>query len=692
MLILDKRKYKRIVSELIDSRDIREIVDKYSIDRIYYYHILKDISSGQRSPNFKHLQSVARKRKLSENFIIEQSKSVLNYFVPYYQSFQTDSLDYYKILNVPRNATEEEIRRSWIELMKSHHPDKAGADGLDVSKKINEAYDVLGNSTKRESYDNKHLPAMPVIIPDNGLGKFRYAAPIALAVFVVLMYASGSGLIFKSQEEKERLASVIEDPSIPNAVYKGDLMKDESDEKAISEIKPVEPASDTNRMIAEKEKESVEAANNQEQSGAEIPAVEALAESHNAAEKKAELAAAESPDKKVPEETAEKFEGSTSEVKEFAAADKGEVSPSAAKPEKKMEITEISPDKAENTAPAEEKSAGSEKVMTEAGSAEIRQSSEENESADRAVSEKKTEAQPKDGEPVEKTVIIEKAPEPATGTEETAKISVPEKEETHADGTYHTVKKGESLWSIARKFDTTTAELNRLNNIGNGKINIGDKLLISGNGVPLREADSGLGNMVKNAEAAESAPVTAAKKPEIPKTIITKTEPGGKSPEKSDITADFNPGLAASAVAIRNTEVRARDPIPPVSSPDTDSLYSFVSNYVSAYKDRDIDRVKALFAPDAVENGVSITRVLSSYSSNFSKLEIVSYDIKVQRATLQNSLGYVRGDFFITFKDQRTGVLKSSRGNINWKLSWAEGAWKIQELTYRIESTDSVGG
>lgn len=687
MLILDKRKYERIVSDLIDAKDIREIVDKFSIDRIYYYHVLKDISSGQRSPNFKHLQSIARKRKLSENFIIEQSKSVLNYFVPYYQSYPTDSLDYYKILNVPRNAAEEEIRRSWIELMKSHHPDKAGADGLDAAKKINEAYDVLGNSTKREAYDNKHLPAMPVIIPDGGLRRYYYAVPIALAIFVVLMYALGSGLIFKSQEEKERLASVIEDPSIPNAVYKGDLMKDESDEKAASEIKPVGPAGDTNRMIAEREKETVEAGNNQEQRGAEIPAGETLAESHNAAEMKTESSAAESPDKKVPEETAEK-----PEAIEVADADKGEVPPAAAEPEKKLEITEVIPDKEEKAAPAEEKSAGSEKVLAEAGSAEIKENPEENENTDRAVPEKKTEAQPKDEEPVKKAVIAEKAPEPGSGTEETAKIAVPEKEGAYTGGTYHTVKKGESLWMIARKFDTTTAELTRLNNIGNSKINIGDRLLISGNGVPLREADSGPGIMARKAEAAEPAPVTAAKKPEIPKTIITKTELNGKSPEKSDIAADFNPELATSAVAIRNTEVRAPAPAPPVPSPDTNSLYSFVSSYVSAYKNRDLNRVKALFAPDAVENGVSIARVLSSYSSNFSKLEIVSYDVKVKRATLQNSLGYVRGDFFITFKDQRTGVLKNSRGNINWKLAWAGGAWKIQELTYKIESTDSVGG
>ena len=102
--------------------------------------------------------------------------------------------------------------------------------------------------------------------------------------------------------------------------------------------------------------------------------------------------------------------------------------------------------------------------------------------------------------------------------------------------------------------------------------------------------------------------------------------------------------------------------------------------------------MKALFAPDAVENGVGISRVLDSYSANFSRLDIVSYEVKVKRVSVQNTLGQARGDFYITFKDQRTGVTKSSKGNINWRLSWTGGAWKIRELTYKIENTDTVGG
>lgn len=479
MLIIDKRKYERIVSDLIDARDIRDIVDKFSIDRIYYYHILKDISSGQRSPNFKYLESIARKRKLSEDFIVEQSKSVLNFFIPYYQSYQSDSLDYYKLLNVNRSATEEEIRRSWIELMKSHHPDKAGAEGLDVAKKINEAYEILSNSAKRESYDNKHLPAMPVIIPENAMTKYYYAVPIALAVFLVMMYASGSGLIFKSPEEKEQFARVIEDPSLPNAVYKGDLMKDKPGDKDISRIKPIEPRSDTNSVIPENENEPVETPSNRAKNAAENPAGEKAAAANDNAGKNKEIGSAEPQEKESPAQIAK-----NPETKELAAAKNLDTKPSAEEPEKKTETAQPSPGEAEKAVSTGGKSAVSEKVTAESQSA-----GKKGAAADKAASEEKSSMRAKETESVDNALIVEKPHETARPVSEVASIPAIPKSETPAGATYHTVKKGESLWSIAHRYDTTTAEISKLNNIENGKVNIGVKLLISGNGVPLHEAD-----------------------------------------------------------------------------------------------------------------------------------------------------------------------------------------------------------
>jgi len=62
--------------------------------------------------------------------------------------------NYYKILGVKENASEEEIRVRWIELTKRYHPDR-GEDKTsgEKIKEINEAYQVLKHSSTRVEYD-----------------------------------------------------------------------------------------------------------------------------------------------------------------------------------------------------------------------------------------------------------------------------------------------------------------------------------------------------------------------------------------------------------------------------------------------------------------------------------------------------------------------------------------------------------
>lgn len=62
------------------------------------------------------------------------------------------SKDYYKILGVNRGANEEEIKKAYRKLAHQHHPDKSGGNE-EKFKEINEAYQVLSNKKKRESYD-----------------------------------------------------------------------------------------------------------------------------------------------------------------------------------------------------------------------------------------------------------------------------------------------------------------------------------------------------------------------------------------------------------------------------------------------------------------------------------------------------------------------------------------------------------
>ena len=66
-----------------------------------------------------------------------------------------DYKDYYKILGVERNASEEDIRKAYRKLAMQYHPDRNPNDkqAEERFKEINEAYQVLNDPTKRAHYD-----------------------------------------------------------------------------------------------------------------------------------------------------------------------------------------------------------------------------------------------------------------------------------------------------------------------------------------------------------------------------------------------------------------------------------------------------------------------------------------------------------------------------------------------------------
>ena len=65
--------------------------------------------------------------------------------------------DYYKILELGSDATQEDIKKSYRKLSLLHHPDKNGNSQESINKiqDINEAYEVLSNLEKKMSYDNE---------------------------------------------------------------------------------------------------------------------------------------------------------------------------------------------------------------------------------------------------------------------------------------------------------------------------------------------------------------------------------------------------------------------------------------------------------------------------------------------------------------------------------------------------------
>jgi len=60
--------------------------------------------------------------------------------------------DYYEVLGVNKSASADEIKKAFRKAAVKHHPDKEGGSE-DKFKEINEAYEVLSNSNKRQRYD-----------------------------------------------------------------------------------------------------------------------------------------------------------------------------------------------------------------------------------------------------------------------------------------------------------------------------------------------------------------------------------------------------------------------------------------------------------------------------------------------------------------------------------------------------------
>lgn len=64
--------------------------------------------------------------------------------------------DYYHVLGVARNASQGEIKKAFRGLALQHHPDRNPENQKEAEEKfkeINEAYEVLGDESRRQRYE-----------------------------------------------------------------------------------------------------------------------------------------------------------------------------------------------------------------------------------------------------------------------------------------------------------------------------------------------------------------------------------------------------------------------------------------------------------------------------------------------------------------------------------------------------------
>ena len=67
----------------------------------------------------------------------------------------SEETDYYELLEVSRDASGDEIKKSFRRLAMKYHPDRnpGNKEAEQKFKQINEAYEVLKDEQKRAAYD-----------------------------------------------------------------------------------------------------------------------------------------------------------------------------------------------------------------------------------------------------------------------------------------------------------------------------------------------------------------------------------------------------------------------------------------------------------------------------------------------------------------------------------------------------------
>ncbi|MDI6453748.1 molecular chaperone DnaJ [Peloplasma aerotolerans] len=86
-----------------------------------------------------------------------------------------DKRDYYDVLGVNKNASDDEIKKAYRTLAKKYHPDVSKeADAETKFKEVQEAYDALSDAQKRAAYDQYGHQGNPFGAGGQGFGGFDF--------------------------------------------------------------------------------------------------------------------------------------------------------------------------------------------------------------------------------------------------------------------------------------------------------------------------------------------------------------------------------------------------------------------------------------------------------------------------------------------------------------------------------------
>lgn len=112
--------------------------------------------------------------------------------------------DHYKVLEVPRDATTEDLQRAYRALALRYHPDRNSApEAASRMPAINEAWKVLGDAHRRREYDA--MLARPPLNPEFAASILQAARDVLYRSGWRVLEDSGRTLVVESARQKLRV-------------------------------------------------------------------------------------------------------------------------------------------------------------------------------------------------------------------------------------------------------------------------------------------------------------------------------------------------------------------------------------------------------------------------------------------------------------------------------------------------------
>lgn len=99
-----------------------------------------------------------------------------------------DKRDYYEVLGLGRDASDEEVKKAYRKMARQYHPDVNKASDAEAKfKEVKEAYDVLSDGQQRARYDQYgHID------PNQGMGAASAEVEISADLAISLICSSAA--------------------------------------------------------------------------------------------------------------------------------------------------------------------------------------------------------------------------------------------------------------------------------------------------------------------------------------------------------------------------------------------------------------------------------------------------------------------------------------------------------------------